>query len=167
MPRFTSRLLLIVAIVGTIGCDRVTKRMAGEALAGESGRSYLADTVRLEYVENTGAFLSLGAEWPAAWRTLVFGVGNGLLLLAMSVAALWRQWPRTALVGLMLFIAGGASNLIDRLTFGRVVDFMNVGVGPLRTGVFNVADVAILLGAGLIVATVARRSDEPRAPPST
>jgi signal peptidase II len=49
-------------------------------------------------------------------------------------------------------VAGGASNWIDRAVRGSVVDFMNVGIGPVRTGVFNVADVAIMLGAVLIVA---------------
>jgi signal peptidase II len=47
--------------------------------------------------------------------------------------------------------AGGASNLIDRLARGTVTDFMNVGIGPLRTGIFNLADVAITLGAVLVV----------------
>jgi signal peptidase II len=50
-----------------------------------------------------------------------------------------------------LFVGGGASNLFDRLARGSVVDFMNVGFGPVRTGIFNVADMAILLGAVLVV----------------
>ena len=157
MTTIATRLIVLVALIGTIGCDRVSKRLATEVLADAPGRSFLADTVRLEYAENTGAFLSLGAEWPAAWRTLVFGVGNGVLLLAMTVAAMRLQWPRTALVGLTLFIAGGASNLIDRLASGHVVDFMNVGIGPVRTGIFNVADVAILVGAALVALSPAWR----------
>ena len=50
-----------------------------------------------------------------------------------------------------LFLAGGASNWVDRLVHGRVVDFLNLGIGPLRTGVFNVADVAIMAGLGLLL----------------
>lgn len=50
-----------------------------------------------------------------------------------------------------LFLGGGVSNLLDRLIHGTVIDFMNVGIGPLRTGIFNVADMAIMLGAGIIV----------------
>jgi signal peptidase II len=50
-------------------------------------------------------------------------------------------------IGLTLFVAGGLSNWIDRATAGRVVDFLNVGIGPVRTGVFNVADMAIMAGA--------------------
>ena len=55
------------------------------------------------------------------------------------------------LVGLTLFLAGGASNWFDRATRGSVVDFISVGLGPVRTGIFNVADVAILLGVALVM----------------
>jgi signal peptidase II len=62
-----------------------------------------------------------------------------------------------------LFIAGGTSNLLDRITYGMVIDFMNVGIGPLRTGIFNVADMAIMLGAGMLALEGYRA--ERRAPP--
>ena len=60
-------------------------------------------------------------------------------------------------MGLVLFVAGGSSNWIDRVLHGRVVDFLNLGVGPIRTGVFNVADVAIVAGAGLVALAALRR----------
>jgi len=69
----------------------------------------------------------------------------------MSILAIKHRWPTLALVGIALFVAGGSSNLLDRLTRGSVIDFMNVGLGPLRTGIFNVADMAIMLGAGLVI----------------
>ena len=151
MTRIGVRLLLLVAIAATIGCDRVTKQIAVTTLVDAPTRSFLADTVRLEYSENPGAFLSLGADWPAPVRTAVFGVGNGVLLLAVAIMAVRRRWPKTALLGVALFVAGGLSNLVDRITYGSVIDFMNVGVGSLRTGVFNVADVAIMVGAGVLL----------------
>ncbi len=151
MTRISVRLLLLMAIVATIGCDRVTKHIATTTLADAPGRSFFADTLRLEYAENTGAFLSLGANWSRPVRTAVFGVGKTVLLGALAVMAVRRRWPQTALLGVALFVAGGASNLLDRITTGMVIDFMNVGVGPVRTGIFNVADVAIMLGAGLLV----------------
>ena len=64
----------------------------------------------------------------------------------------------------MATIEGDAIHLVDRLTYGMVIDFMNVGIGPLRTGIFNVADMAIMLGAG-IFAVEGYRSD--RRAPST
>lgn len=51
-----------------------------------------------------------------------------------------------------LIIGGGLSNLIDRIiNQGAVIDFMNIGVGSLRTGIFNVADVAIMVGMFIFV----------------
>ncbi len=151
MTRIGLRLVLLIAIGATIGCDRVTKHVAATTLSESSSRSFLVDTFRLEYVENTGAFLGLGADWPLPVRTAVFVVGNGLLLLAVTVVAMRSRWSRRSLVGVAIFVAGGASNLLDRITYGMVIDFMNVGIGPLRTGIFNVADMAIMLGTGIIV----------------
>lgn len=144
-------LALTLSVLSTIGCDRVTKHAAATFLSGIPSRSYLADTVRLVYVENTGGFLSLGAELPSAVRTGLFTVATGLLLSILVSIAIRRSRDRLSTLGLALFVAGGASNWIDRVTRGSVVDFLNVGVGPVRTGVFNVADVAIMLGAGVIV----------------
>lgn len=144
-------LALTLAVLSTIGCDRVTKYAATTFLSGLPSRSYLADTVRLGYAENTGGFLSLGAELPSAVRTGLFTVGTGLLLCVLVFIATRHRWDRLSTLGLALFVAGGASNWIDRVTRGSVVDFLNVGVGPVRTGVFNVADMAIMLGAGVIV----------------
>jgi signal peptidase II len=154
MTRIGIRLVLFIAIGATIGCDRVTKHVAATTLAGTPSRSFLADAVRLEYAENTGAFLGLGADWPLSARTALFIIGNALLLFAMAVMAMRHHWTRPALLGLALFIGGGVSNLVDRVAYGRVIDFMNVGLGPLRTGIFNVADMAIMLGAGILVVAV-------------
>src|SRR5262245_59435925 len=144
-------LLLIVAAVGTIGCDRVTKAAASAYLAGTPDRSFLSDTIRVGYVENTGGFLSLGADLPPIARDAVFTVATGTALMSLLVLTLRRKYPGSAELGLVLFLAGGVSNWIDRLLRGSVVDFLNMGIGSLRTGVFNVADVAIMLGAGLFV----------------
>jgi signal peptidase II len=159
------RLLLLVLIVGTIGCDRVTKRFATEFISESPRQSFLNDLVRLDYAENAGAFLGLGAEWPAWLRSGVFTLGNGLLLVALAVAAVRARWSGASEIGLALFVAGGASNLVDRLVRGSVVDFLNLGIGPVRTGIFNVADVAIMLGAALVV--FGRTRPAPPSPPST
>jgi signal peptidase II len=145
------RVVLIAAGLGTIGCDRVTKHVAITALAGTPGRSYFGDTVRLAYAENAGGFLSLGATLPPGTRAIIFTVLTGLVLLALVVAAVRHRWQGWPLLGLTLFVAGGASNWIDRVMRGAVVDFLNVGVGPVRTGVFNVADVAIMAGAVIFI----------------
>jgi signal peptidase II len=151
--RLGVRAVLLIAVVSTIGCDRVTKHVAVAALADGHVRSFLSDTFRLQYVENTGGFLGLGAGLPATVRMTIFTAITGVVLLGMGVVALRYRWRGWLLAGTCLLLAGGASNWVDRLVRGSVVDFMNVGVGPLRTGIFNVADVAILLGVTIVAWT--------------
>ena len=149
--RTAGRVFALVLLLSTIGCDRVTKHIAATTLAGSPARSYFGGIFRLEYAENSGAFLSLGATLPDWARTglLIFAAAAGLI--AVAVASIKFRWDGLPLAGAMLFVAGGASNLIDRIARGSVVDFMNVGLGSLRTGIFNVADIALMLGVALMV----------------
>ena len=159
MSRLGVRLALLLVVATTIGCDRVTKQVAMTTLAGAPDRSFLADTVRLAYAENAGGFLSLGANLPSMARTGLFTIGTGLMLLLLAAAALRSHSSASTQIGVSLFVAGGVSNWLDRLLRGSVVDFMNVGIGPLRTGIFNVADVAIVLGAAIVVFVELRRTE--------
>lgn len=162
------RLVLLLTVGGTIACDRVTKHVASTTLAGTARQSFLADTVRLEYAENAGGFLSLGADLPPAVRTVLFTIVSGAMLLVLVAAGIRFRWTGWPLLALAFFTAGGASNWLDRATRGSVIDFLNVGVGPLRTGIFNVADMAIMLGVAIFVFSELRRagSSEPPAPAS-
>jgi signal peptidase II len=151
MKIFRRGVLLCLLLAGTAGCDRVTKHLAVTTLAGMPERSYLGDTIRLDYHENAGGFLSTGATWRPEVRTAVFQFANALFLFGILGMAVRSKWSRLGAVGLLLFLAGGMSNLIDRIAMGRVIDFLNVGIGPIRTGIFNVADVAIMAGIGLLL----------------
>lgn len=153
--------LICLLLLATAGCDRVTKHLAVTGLAGYPDHSYLGDTVRLQYHENPGAFLSLGASWSPVTRAVAFQLGNGLFLAWVMVAASRRRWSRIGTAGLILFLAGAWSNLVDRVFLGSVIDFLNVGIGPLRTGIFNVADVAIMVGAAFLLWEARRNSYTP------
>jgi signal peptidase II len=149
--------LLCLLLGVTAGCDRVTKHLAVATLAGAPDQSFFADTVRLQYHENPGAFLGFGASWAPATRAVFFQLGNALFLAGAGFLAARYRWSRLASYGLVLFLAGGLSNLADRLAIGSVIDFLNVGVGPVRTGIFNVADVAIMAGIGMVLWEVLAR----------
>ena len=149
--RTTGRVFAILLLLTTLGCDRVTKHLATTKLAGKPSQSYLANTIQLEYAENKGAFLSMGSRLPEWMRFVILRVGVGFALAAMCFIALKHRWTGLPLLGVSLTFAGGISNLLDRIVRGSVVDFMTISVGPLQTGVFNVADVAILCGGILMV----------------
>jgi signal peptidase II len=144
-------LFLCLFLAGTAACDRATKHFAMTTLAGAPDQAFFAGTVRLTYHENPGAMLGLGAGWTPGTRTAIFQIGNGLFLLATAILTLRGGFSRLAQVGLLLLLAGGVSNLVDRVALGRVIDFLNVGIGPLRSGIFNVADVAILAGTAVLL----------------
>ena len=144
-------MLICLLLATTAGCDRVTKHYAVTTLAGMPEQSFLGDTVRLDYHENPGGFLSAGATWPAETRVAVFQFLNGSFLIGTLIMAVRYQWSRLAAAGLLLFVAGGMSNLIDRIAMGSVIDFLNIGIGSFRTGIFNVADVTIMVGVSLLV----------------
>jgi signal peptidase II len=144
------RWLLAAAVLSTfIGCDQATKFLATQTLRNQPRQAFWADTVRLEYALNSGGCLSLGANLSPPARWWIF-VGFNLLLTVSLGGFLCRQRQVSLLMfgSIVLIIAGGVGNLIDRVfNQGLVTDFINVGIGPVRTGIFNVADVAITVGA--------------------
>jgi signal peptidase II len=115
-------------------------------------KSYLNDIFRLVYAENTGAFLSLGSGMNDTLRYWVLAVVPVLVLLYIFFHVLTAKNLHIVQQAAFGFILGGGlSNIYDRIMEGRVVDFMNMGFGTLRTGIFNVADMSIMLGLFLMV----------------
>jgi len=140
-------------VIASVACDQVTKEMAIKELRGEPMRSYLGDTFRLQFAENRGAFLSLGASLSEEHRTILFSVLVGIFLVAMLIYTLvGKSLAFWHVMALALLVGGGLSNWWDRVSRdGRVVDFMNMGIGSLRTGIFNVADLGIMAGAFMML----------------
>ena len=142
-------LCLATILASCIGCDRATKQLATSRLSGAGVQSFLGDCVRIQYAENPGAFWGLGSTLSADTRFWLLVVTN-VLFLSIVAGLLIVRWdmPSVRFAALSLLLAGGIGNLIDRIgRDGLVVDFLNLGVGPLRTGIFNVADMAITIGA--------------------
>ena len=153
MKQTTKLLLLGLILVVSIGLDQLSKAIARQQLAGLPPASYLGDLFRLQYIENTGAFLGLGASLPAAARFWIMIVFVSTAVIGMLIYVLKENnLSVLGVVGWALVISGGLGNLIDRILYdGAVVDFMNLGLGRLRTGIFNVADVAVMVGLGLVL----------------
>ncbi len=158
MIYFQRLLLMTVIILSCVGCDQATKVAAKNYLRPLQPISFSGDIFRLQYTINTGAFLSFGSTLPAAPRFWFLTIMTGIIVTGVLVFILINRNLRPAFVmGFSLIIGGGIGNLIDR-TFnnGAVIDFMNIGVGSFRTRIFNIADVAIMLGEGILVFIVFR-----------
>jgi signal peptidase II len=113
----------------------------------------LAPGLAFTYVMNPGAAFSMFATWPAALRIPMF---LGVTLAALWAArAYWKSLPqadRLSALALGLVVGGALGNFVDRIRYGEVVDFIEVGVRSVYTWpVFNVADSAVCVGVGLLV----------------
>ena len=152
IPRF---IVVTLTLLGCVGCDQVSKSAARAFLEAGAIQSLFADSLRLQLVENPGSFLSLGASLPAPVRFALLTAAVSVLLIALvSVALFSRRLGPKGFIALALVAGGGIGNLIDRVIHdGRVTDFLNIGIGPVRTGIFNLADMAILAGAFLLFVT--------------
>ena len=158
------RIILVLGIIlANAILDQVTKQLAREHLQGLGQLSYLSDFFRLSYVENKGAFLSLGAGLTGALRYIALKILPVLLLLGLLAYSLFsKQLIRPQIVAFSFILGGGMSNIFDRIAYGQVVDFMNMGMGSLRTGIFNFADLSIMIGLGIMLPFLFKNPDPKR-----
>jgi signal peptidase II len=156
MPRPFARLLLALVLVLTVGCDHATKHAAARSLSAGKVIELVPSVLDLRYVENHDvAFSVLGRLGISDARGLITGLAVATLGL---IAVVWFRQRKSASplehLGFATALGGGLGNVVDRLARGFVVDFIHLHHWP----VFNVADVAIAVGVGLILLGTWRRS---------
>ncbi len=148
--------ILALTAVIVLGLDLVTKALASRFLTLGHPVPVLGEVVRMTLVHNTGAAFGL---FP----------GSRLAFIAFSAAAmiviliLYFRLPAqqtSQLVALGALVGGALGNLHDRVRYGWVIDFIEIGVGRYHWPVFNVADMAVTGGVALLLWGVARRPRE-------
>jgi signal peptidase II len=160
------RRLALVAAVAVIVfvADRLTKAWVTENIPVNTARPVIGDYVRIVHAQNTGAAFGLLPE-----RTTLLSVLSVVAVLAI-VYYYRRIASNSALVSatLGMQLGGAFGNLLDRVTQGYVVDFVDVGVGDIRFWAFNVADSSIVVGILLVMVALwyeERRTDQGALPP--
>jgi signal peptidase II len=145
LGRKVATVAALAAAIVTV--DLVTKSIFERAFFGQPTLHLLGDTVRVGFVLNTGVFLSLGHTLGPQARFWLFIVGvGGVLALLLALTLRDTRFRTPEVVAVAAILGGGIGNLVDRVQLGAVRDFLNVGIGPVRTGIFNVADMAITFG---------------------
>jgi signal peptidase II len=152
---------LLLPFIPAICADQITKSLARQMLAGIPAFSVLLDCVRFQYIENHGGFLGYLNPLPESVRFWLLSAGVAVVLVAAGAYMFAsRSYSSRQCASASLILAGGTSNLIDRLiNNGGVIDFISIGIGPVRTGIFNLADLFILAGAFYIGFSVAVRNE--------
>ena len=146
-------IIILLIIASVISADQITKELARAYLADSPTKSYVENLFLLHYAENDGAFLSMGSNWPAPLRMILLTIIPVVFLFILLFVVLFsREMDIWTTIAFALILGGGLSNMWDRMVNnGFVVDFMNMGIGNLRTGIFNVADMAITTAFFMIV----------------
>jgi signal peptidase II len=159
MPLRPKIALMLVMAAAVVAADLVAKALFERAFNDQPTLHLLRDTVRVGFVFNTGVFLSLGSGLAPTTRFWLFVVGvGGVLAMLLGLTIKDARFRKPEVVAVAAIVGGGIGNLVDRVQLGAVRDFLNVGIGPLRTGIFNVADMAITFGGiALILIPLLRR----------
>jgi len=142
--------LVLATLLGLFGCDHGTKHLAKAHLEGRSALELIPGVFDLRYTENTDtAFSLLGRVLEPDVRHVLLTVTASLAVLALAVFILRRFADLGTLqrLGAALVMGGALGNLSERVLRGYVIDFLHLHSWP----VFNVADVAICLGAPLLL----------------
>jgi signal peptidase II len=144
------KLVVIFILVFLIfALDQVTKFWAVKSLMGQDPIIYFNGLFQFVYAENPGAFLGLGGAWTRETRFVIFALVVFFGLGGMLWYLIKKENLKINLYAYTFILAGGFGNLWDRVFHedGHVIDFMLMEVwGPLRTGVFNIADMFIVSG---------------------
>jgi signal peptidase II len=157
-------IILFLVLAVTVGCDQTSNHIARKKLSQRGSITLPGGVGELRLENNPGSFLGLGTAFSPSLRRAVFtvGVGAGLMILfAWLVGRARLKW--LSFLGLALAMAGGTSNLVDRITQqGEVTDFIFIQVGPIHTGVFNVADILIMLGLAMVAVAIWKQQTLPK-----
>jgi len=155
--------VLMLATAGVIILlDQLTKAWITMTLRVHEGFSVVDGFFNIVHVRNPGAAFGFLAGASPAFRSFFFiAVTAAAILIILQYLRKARIEDLSLIVALALIVAGAVGNLIDRVRFGEVVDFLDVYIGTYHWPAFNVADSAITCGAILLAMILLRRKDGP------
>ncbi|HZE25636.1 MAG TPA: signal peptidase II [Blattabacteriaceae bacterium] len=144
--------------------DRLTKWAIAQTIPLEDAVNIIPGFFRLTHLENTGAAFSLFADSPSPFRTTLL-IGFSVAALAVVSVLLWKDRTifHSGTLALSLILGGALGNLWDRVSDGKVTDFLDFYIGAHHWPPFNVADSAIVIGALLLFLRMLRKDHRSQA----
>lgn len=144
--------VILMVLISNIGCDQISKEIARKNINYGEKISLMSDYLTLTKVENSGAFLSWGHNLPIYLKIALLKIFPSFVLLGMLIFLFKTgNLSDVAAIGLAFIIGGGIGNLYDRVVYGSVTDFLHIDFQLFQTGIFNIADVSIMIGGFLLM----------------
>lgn len=152
MTKVFRYVLISLLLAANVSCDQISKNIVRQKMFPQEEISVISTYLKLIFVENTGAFLSLGNTMPQPFKSIILAF---LPMLFLAIAFVYvftnRSLPLPRVVAISFVIGGGVGNIYDRLVYGSVTDFLHINLGIIKTGIFNMADVSIMIGMVLLL----------------
>lgn len=144
---------IIVLIVVNLALDQISKILVRMYVTYNEIIPLIEDYFIMTKVENKGAFLGMGSDLnPVLRLILLLILPTVVLLFVLRYVFVNKNIDKVSLVGFACIIGGGLANLYDRIVYGEVTDFLHIDLGGVfRTGIFNVADMSVMFGMGLLL----------------
>jgi signal peptidase II len=140
-------IFIILFLLINVGCDQITKVIVRHNVQYNEQISLIDNVVTLTKAENTGAFLSLGDKLPrGVYRFVMIAIPLLVLIYALYYLLKSTELNKLMMTGLCLIVGGGFGNIIDRILFGSVTDFLYFNFGLFHTGIVNMADISLTTG---------------------
>lgn len=146
------KIAIIFIVLLNIGCDQWSKDVVRKNVDYHEKIELLGDNFILTKVENAGAMLGMGRDLSPIIKLIVLKIFPVVLLLILLLRILKKENLNKVLVfAFACVIGGGIGNLIDRIAYGEVTDFLHFQWGFFKTGIFNMADVSVTMGVLIIL----------------
>ncbi|OEK04743.1 signal peptidase II [Roseivirga misakiensis] len=144
--------LVLIIVLSNIGCDQITKKITRDRIEYNETIEVIGKNLILTKVENTGAFLGMGSSLSPIMRTILLLVLPTVVMLGLLFYLLrYKDITQISVVALSFIVGGGIGNIYDRIVYGSVTDMLYIDLEFAHTGIFNLADVSVMVGTGLIL----------------
>lgn len=152
MKRISRTALIFIIILANIAVDQVTKKITRDQIEYNETIEVIGEYLILTKVENEGAFLGMGSSLSPTMRSLLLLVLPAGVMLALLVYLIRnKDITRLSLIALSFIVGGGIGNIYDRIVYGSVTDMVFIDLQFAHTGIFNLADVSVMIGTGIIL----------------
>ena len=146
------KIAVVVLVLLNISCDQISKDLVRKNVDSNEYIQVIGDSLIMTNIENTGAMLGFGDTFPPIIKNIFLKGLPVVVLLILLFRIMQKKYMNIwVIVAFAFVIGGGVGNLIDRIAYGSVTDFFQIKLGIFKTGIFNMADVSVTLGAVLIL----------------
>lgn len=150
--RLIKILFSLLIILCNISCDQITKEKVRDEISKNETIKVINDNFILTNVENTGAAMSLGENLKPELKIIFLQILPLIVMLLMFLYIVReKKISKSNSIAYSFIIGGGIGNIYDRILYNSVTDFMYLEFGELHTGIFNMADVSVVVGTLLVL----------------